>query len=129
MSSSAQAYSESECLAYTLYKEANTEILRAKRAVYDVLLNRMRIRDKTACEIVKEKGQFSWYKRGMKLKVTEDMLTELDNVSSMKPVLPRNAQYFHNKSVKPEWARKLKRVTVIGGHTFYSEKEKRNGKV
>lgn len=114
--------SDTLCKAYTVFREAGGESLRGQRAVLDIVENRMRIRNKTACEIMAERGQFSFYKAGMRIKITMDVLLNFLNVANMQPVLPRNCEYFHNRSVKPPWSKKFKRVVTIGGHSFYEER-------
>lgn len=120
---SQQAFSattEDMCKALTIYKEANTESLAGKRAVLDVIQTRMRKQNKTACQIIKQPKQFSWHKRGMKLHATKDMLTTFYRIDKMAPVY-KNAEFFHNTSVKPNW-KGLKRIGKIGGHIFYERK-------
>ena len=114
--------SEDMCKALTIYKEANTESLAGKRAVLDVIQNRMQKQNKTACFVIKQPKQFSWHKRGMKLHATKEMLTEFYKVDKMAPVY-KNAEFFHNTSVKPSW-KGLRRVGKIGGHIFYERKIK-----
>lgn len=114
------AVQEDMCKALTIYKEANTESLKGKRAVLDVIQTRMRKQNKTACLIIKQPKQFSWHRRGMKLHATKEMLTTFYIVDRMKPVY-KNSEFFHNTSVKPNW-RGLKRVGRIGRHIFYERK-------
>lgn len=106
------------CIAWVLHDEARGEPLRGQRAVYDVVKRRMKKRNLTACEVVKQPYQFSGYKRGMELAADEDMLQRLSKVRKIPPVAP-NASYFHSKQVKPSWKDKMKRVLSIGNHVFY----------
>ena len=110
------------CKAFTVYKEAGAESMAGKRAVLDVIENRMRLRDMKACQIMSQKGQFSFYSHGMKVtakSVPKKALTDYFIVANMRRVLSRDVEYFHNRSVKPKWTKKLKRVARIGGHIFY----------
>lgn len=108
------------CKALTIYKEANTESLAGKRAVLDVIQNRMKRQNKSACLIIKQPKQFSWHKSGMKLHATKDMLTTFYRIDKMTPVY-KNAEFFHNTSVHPNW-KGLRMVGKIGRHIFYERK-------
>ncbi len=56
-----QALSNDEaCLAVAMHKEASGEGLLGQRAVLDTIQQRMKDKHKTACQIIKEPGQFSW---------------------------------------------------------------------
>lgn len=118
----AYALSEVDCLAYTLHKEARGESLRGRRAVLDVIYNRMRIRELTACQVMKQRSQFSWYSKSVKIKMEIKVLTEFFIVDAMQPVLPSNVEYFHTRQIRPSWTRNLKRVAIIGNHVFLAEK-------
>jgi hypothetical protein len=41
-----------------------------------------------------------------------------------KPLLPPSVVSFHNHSVLPAWASKMKKYATIGKHSFYSFKRK-----
>lgn len=88
----------------------------------DVIHNRMRRQGASACVIVKQPKQFSWHKRGMKLHATKEMLTEFYKVDRLTPIY-KNAEFFHNTSVKPNW-KGLRKVGKIGRHIFYERKHK-----
>ena len=110
---------DSICIAVALDKEARGEPIRGVRAVLDVILKRMDKRNKTACEVVKEKGQFSWYSKRFKFKADEKMLTMAEEVFKMKPVMP-DAEYFHSTNVQPGWH--LRKLGRVGHHIFYKER-------
>lgn len=112
--SPALAQSDVVCEAVALYKEANTESARGKRAVLDVIRFRALLLGKSSCGVVKQRGQFSWYHRGYKWKVTQDMLTSWRNTDTM-PVVLEGAWYFNSgKKI-----RKYKFYRRIGAHNFY----------
>jgi spore germination cell wall hydrolase CwlJ-like protein len=119
--------SDDICFAWVIHDEARGEPLTGQRAVYDVVKHRMTTRNLTACEVVKQKHQFSGYRRGMRLKADDAMLERLGEVRKVKPVVP-NASYFHSKQVKPTWASKMKRIFSIGGHVFYRNNPKEKQK-
>jgi len=133
--------SELTCLAKNIYYEAGNESYDGKLAVATVTMNRVRHPrfPKTICGVVYQrttKGcQFSWtcvskrpmnnslYQRAKR--VATEVLTKNVRVVSLK-----NALYFHNTSIKPNWtfARPIKQ---IGNHIFYAAntygKKERNG--
>ena len=118
----ANAMSETFCKAFTVFKEANMESRRGKRAILDIIENRMRLRNKTACQVMQEPHQFSFWRKGLKEKLSITTLTEFIEISNMDSVLDGNVEYFHNKMVKPNWSRRLRKVVTIGNHAFYKEK-------
>lgn len=113
----AASQSNDECLASAIYYEANTEAARGRRAVYDVIQHRMTSANKTACQIVKEKGQFSWWPKKPIKKMTPHMRNLLTSVKKTPKMLVSNEKYFFQKHLKPKWARKME-CTTIGQHKF-----------
>ena len=112
------------CLAWVVDSEARGEPLQAAKAVYDVIQHRMLVRKKTACEVVKEAHQFSGYHKGMHLHVDDLMLTRVEKLRKMAPVV-RDCGYFHAVYVKPAWRLKMQKCKQIGGTIFYKlSKEK-----
>lgn len=109
---------DEQCKAYTLMREAGSESKRSKRAVLDVLENRMRKKRKSCKAVVSEPHQWSWYRRGMKLKVDKQGLTSFRTISTMRPVLKSCAEFFHSGE-KPGWARKRKVVLNEKHLKFY----------
>lgn len=109
--------SDSECIAVAIYKEASGEGLLGERSILDVIQQRMKDRHKTACQVIKEPGQFSW--NTSSISATKKQLTRYRFVSSIPPVV-KGARYFHNRKIsKPKWARKMPVKAVIGNHVFY----------
>lgn len=105
--------------AVTVYKEARSEPRQCQVLVAEVVRNRMDDRSKTAKQIVKERGQFSWvpllngrtieseYKR-LKLKAKNDDAKALSNavLIAQKVLRPNydtgnNLFYFHSRKGKP----------------------------
>lgn len=115
---------EFDCLARNVYHEARGESYQGKIAVALVTLNRTEQAKfpKTICGVVYQKGQFSWTKNYSKIKMNaiqweESKVAALDAYMNRNALGPFLATYFHNKSINPGW--KLRKVAVIGGHTFY----------
>lgn len=133
------AISEKElvCLAKNIAYEASDEPYEGKLAVATVTMNRVTSSrfPKTVCSVVYQRNkrgcQFSWTCATPRTlntkiytdakKIAEDVLTKNIRVVSIK-----NALYFHNTSIAPNWSSFAKPVKQIGNHIFYVVKS--NGK-
>jgi len=108
--------SEAACLSVAIHKEASGEGLLGQRSILDVIQQRMKDKHKTACQIIKEPGQFSWDTTDVK--ATKQQLTRYRFVAKMLPVV-KEARYFHSVKARPSWAKKMKVKAKIGRHLFY----------
>lgn len=117
---SSRATSDLNCLAVALYHEANREPLRGQVAVLNVIENRMRLKHKSACAIIKERGQFSFVSKKTNWKPTRNMLTTYEKVSRMAPEVLQATHFYSGR--KPAWTKKMKFVAKIGHHSFYELK-------
>ena len=121
---------ELECLAKALYFEARGEPRKGRRAVAEVILNRVD-RDEfpdTICDVVHDTHtgcQFSWTctgedttPRNLKVYRTTLVLAERMIENDERP-LTGGATHFHNSQVSPAWAGRLDKTVTIGGHHFY----------
>jgi spore germination cell wall hydrolase CwlJ-like protein len=118
------------CLALNIYFEARSETLQAQVAVGQVTLNRVSSPNypSTVCEVVKQKGQFSWYSDGLSdtpkealawtrsLALADQMLAKTIQVKCVGDSL-----YYHADYVQPYWAKVFKKACKIGTHIFYKE--------
>lgn len=125
---------QERCLATAIYFEARGESDRGQRAVADVILARVRTAGwpKTICGVVYQGSgrrtgcQFSFACDGRAdvprgeawLDAKEIAADALDENGGDEASL-RSALYFHNRGVRPGWARHMVRVARIGGHIFY----------
>jgi N-acetylmuramoyl-L-alanine amidase len=109
---------EMSCLVSAIHYEARTEALRGKRAVYDVIMHRVKAYRKSICQVVKMRHQFSWVgKKPFKAYNTE-MKEMLIEVKSQPQVLNNeNFQWFYRKELKPKWSRRMQ-CRTIGLHKF-----------
>lgn len=108
------------CLAVALHKEASIESDKGKRLVLDTILNRSRLKGKSACSVIKERGQFSWNTR--RLVADKNQLTELKRVRRIRTV-SSDVTHFHHKRVKPVWAKKMNIVAKTKHHIFYKQRK------
>lgn len=127
------------CLALNDYWEARGESLRGRMAVAKVVLNRLRDPryPDDVCSVVKEHKapehynacQFSWHCDGRSdkprdieawrrsLLLAAALLRAKDAVEDPTG----GALWYHARSVRPAWTRRLVMATEIGGHIFYRE--------
>jgi N-acetylmuramoyl-L-alanine amidase len=120
------ADAEHECLAGAVYFESKGEPLRGQLSVAQVILNRMRSGrfPKSACGVVKQRGQFSFVRGGRIPAVARGSLAWQRAVAIAHIAregladggAPR-ALFFHARYVSPRW--NLTRVAAVGNHIFY----------
>jgi spore germination cell wall hydrolase CwlJ-like protein len=111
------------CKAFTVMREAGGESLKGKRAVLDVVENRMRLRNLSACQVMSQKAQFSFFTKNTEVRVSKEALTDYFRVANMRRVLKKDVEYFHNVDVTPEWAGSMINVSNIGRHKFYADRQ------
>lgn len=112
------------CIASAVYHESRGESERGQLMVAHVVINRSLLMGKSPCEVVSQKGQFSWYTPG-KLKIKDQTNKNKAIAIAYKALITKDftagATYFHNTSVKPYWTKHVKRVMKIGNHVAYRE--------
>jgi|TARA_R110002072_G_scaffold275121_1_gene436202 spore germination cell wall hydrolase CwlJ-like protein len=126
------------CLALNVYFESRSEAsVLSQFAVAQVTMNRV-MSDKypnSICDVVWQKGQFSWTHDGKSDKPYEKQAWDraqwvakvtLDNPKKSMGLLPTNALHYHADYVQPFWSKSksLTRITKIGRHYFYTTLEK-----
>lgn len=126
---------EEHCLAQAVYFEARSEVEEGRAAVAQVVLNRVKsgVYPTTVCGVVfqnrhrKLACQFTFACEGKALRVTEPeawkaALRIARDVYEGKIYLTEvgAATHYHADYVQPTWAKRLKKMDVIGRHIFYS---------
>jgi spore germination cell wall hydrolase CwlJ-like protein len=121
------------CMTAAVYYEAGSESLDGKRAVAQVVLNRVRDPNypKSVCGVVFQRGyknkgcQFSFTCNGdMRRRpyppswAASRDVAEAALAGYVMPTVGR-ATHYHADYVSPDWGRTLARVTTIGAHIFY----------
>jgi spore germination cell wall hydrolase CwlJ-like protein len=124
---------QTTCLAQALYYEARGEGQRGQEAVAEVILHRARsgAHGKTICNVVRERGQFSFVTDGsMRRKLdtgawenAEDLADQILQGKIVTGITQR-ALYYHAVSVRPDWADSMVRTVQIGNHVFYRERRR-----
>lgn len=112
---------EIKCLAANIHFEARGESKRGQIAVGHVTLNRVKNKNfpKTICNVVKQPGQFSWYRNIdiSKVKIEDNIYDIALGVLLGKYKDPTaGSLYFHNNTVD---AFNRREKTRIGAHIFY----------
>lgn len=126
------------CLALNDYFEARGESMRGRVAVAQVVLNRARDSrfPRDLCKVVTQNlsgqkfaCQFSWTCDGRSDEPRDlaawrqslILAIAVTRVTSGISDPTDGALWYHADSVSPGWAKRLNQVTVIGGHTFYTD--------
>ena len=128
---------EQRCLAEAVYFEARSESLEGQAAVAQVVLNRVKsgLYPSSICGVVYQNRhrhlacQFTFACEGKALRILdaeswERAKTVASAVLEGKTYLADvgGATHYHANYVKPYWARRLKKMDVIGRHIFYKLK-------
>lgn len=123
---------EFDCLRKNIFFEAASEGEEGMTAVANVVLNRIHDSDfpRTACGVVHQYRQFSWYGHRWNPHLTKytRSVWQMAGViaqSALKGTLENNVgecEYFHNATMHPKWADEKEMVSQIGNHIFYKDK-------
>jgi len=125
--------SATDCLTAAIYYEAATETAVGKRAVAQVVLNRVRhpAFPNSVCEVVMQGSnrptgcQFTFscdgslYRRPSPLGWQSSRQIALAALSGSVDPSVGMATHYHANYVRPYWASSLDKVAVIGTHIFY----------
>ena len=114
------------CLATTIYFESKGEPLAGQLAVANVVLNRAKSGRfaSDVCGVVKQRGQFSFVRRGVlpavdaahRMYRTAEAVAKVALASAWKSPAP-NALFFNGRKVGLPG--RLTKVALIGNHIFY----------
>lgn len=113
------------CLIKNAYHEAFIEGPTGMLLVTQVVFNRAKIKNKTYCEIIFEKSQFSWTLfKHRKIsekhwKIIEHLILEYYNGFHKIPEELSMATHFHANYVKPYWRNKAIFLGTWKTHLFY----------
>jgi len=118
------------CLTQLVYFEARSEDAQAQRNVVYTALNRLHNSrwPNTACEVVRQKYQYTFYWDGKPERVHEPEAWKIaqQNVKdALKFYHTENSgftHYHHYKIKAPFWVASMTGATRIGAHIFYYER-------
>ena len=124
------------CLARSIYWEAKGKDTPEMEAVASVVMNRLGHEGfpDTVCAVVKQGSetrscQFSWWCDGRPDQVKEDaeyaLAKEVAGKALNRQLKDRTngALYFHDRTVKPDWADKYVKTAEIGLFRFYKPRD------
>lgn len=77
---------------------------------------------KSACDVIRQRGQFSWIPTKPIKKYTEAMEKMLTEVKEHPKVLINEKYFFSTKIIRPQWSRNMQ-CQRIGGHLFCSDRK------
>ena len=126
---------EQRCLAEAVYFEARSEVEEGRAAIAQVVLNRVKsgVYPASVCAVVYQNRhrklacQFTFACEGKALRIAEPESWKVA-VRIAREVYEGKiyiadvggATHYHANYVQPTWAKKLKKMDVIGRHIFYS---------
>jgi spore germination cell wall hydrolase CwlJ-like protein len=125
---------EQRCLAEAVYFEARSESETGRAAVAQVILNRVRsgLYPSSVCGVVYQNRhrhlacQFTFACEGKALRITDteswDAARRIaQDVTEGRTYLAEvgGSTHYHADYVRPGWARRLRKMDVIGRHIFY----------
>lgn len=113
---------QQKCLASAIYHEARGEPVKTQRAVVDTILHRSLESDKSVCEVVAQRHQFSWFRRkGLKPYDAKQQALLSEALSHPKVLRNEKTRWFYS-GPKPAWAYKMD-CRPIGKLNFCKEKK------
>lgn len=122
-----------DCMTEAIYYEAGNQSFKGKVAVGNVIVNRVdhEYWPSTACKVIKEPAQFSYYWDGK-----PDTLPKKDNrlenwalfesmiagvfVLTAAPDITDNSVFYHSTKVSPSWSKRLDLKVQVGDHIMYA---------
>lgn len=121
------------CLALAVYFEARGEPIKGQLAVAQVIVNRAETVGfpDNVCAVIaegaqrKNKCQFSFMCDGRPEEIVDRYAYRTALVVATVALSPgyhdpsHGATFFHAVGVRPSWAHKMEKTTVIGEHVFY----------
>lgn len=114
------------CLAMAVFRESRSEPIKGKYAVMEVVHNRSKHPNypDNYCGVVKQKGQFSWYKGSNSLKppkyekeAWDESVKVARNFYTNKTNYTKGSLYFNHKKLGVRFNKTLK--VKIGQHVFF----------
>jgi spore germination cell wall hydrolase CwlJ-like protein len=114
------------CLASNVFFESRGEPIPGQYAVAQVTMRRAGNDPGKVCQVVHERGQFSWTtrKRSAPQALDPDAWTSSIKIArvvlsgSMPTDFSRGATHYHAVTVRPTWARYMVRTVQLHRHVF-----------
>lgn len=126
LSTAAHASKQVDCMALMMYKEARGESAAGRRAVADVMINRVRHHEfpDTICGNLKP-SQYQWLRKKTPIKdwaLYHAIRQEAERIYALHRLgdwrdTTNGGYFFSSNGVKP--AKRAYRIKKVGGHQFY----------
>lgn len=117
---------EAKCLAWAMHAEARGESHKGMELVGHVILNRAQKQGKSVCDVIRQRGQFSFYKKGATPKFDENsmaialMLLEQHRKGTRRDLSLGSVYFVHRKVyTRVKWKHVL--VMRYKNHLFLRE--------
>ena len=113
---------QTTCLSEAVYFESRGEGTTGMNAVAYVILNRTRLKHKTICEVIHQRGQFSFYNLHRRLEVRDldawrkSVRVSIDTQIGIAPNPIGDAIYYNTR---PMYIRNTRFVRKINHQYFY----------
>jgi spore germination cell wall hydrolase CwlJ-like protein len=115
------------CMALNIYHEARDSNLKDKMGVAFVTKNRQEITQKSICDVVYERGQFSWTRTVARIKPLEiKAWDESQRIAYMvlfddeQRDFTHGATHFVETPHRPSWTKTGENWRVFGSHVFFT---------
>lgn len=115
------------CMALNIYHEARDSDLKDKMGVAFVTKNRQAISNKSICDVVYERGQFSWTRTTARIKPLEiKAWDESQRIAYMvlfgdeQHDFTHGATHFVETPYRPAWTHGGENWRVFGSHVFFT---------
>jgi spore germination cell wall hydrolase CwlJ-like protein len=122
---SALGATSEQIIAATLLGEARGEGLEGIYAVGTVIAQRSIDRKITPAAVCLQKKQFSCNNKGIQLNLLDSSkeakyaLLLAQNILKLDKSFVKNANFYHEKTVRPKWSLGRSPVVIIKNHLFY----------
>ena len=114
------------CLALNVYFEGRSESYDGQKLIAEVTMERVYTDGfpKSVCDVVWEKGAFSWTHDGKSDKPKDIDAWLTAQIIAYETLLYgcelcSGATYYHTRDVLPYWADDMQMVGMYGNHVFY----------
>lgn len=115
---------QARCIARNVYFEANGTSPTDYKLVTSAVLTRAERSGLTPCQVVYQPAQFSWVgNKRESAKATQrinDMIPDIYHYAELWALkkIP-DVTHFHNKTVRPRWAKRGQLVAKTKAHSYY----------
>jgi len=99
---------EKDCLHWAAWKESRGEPVQVIAEVIHVIKRRVKNSGTTICKVLKEKGQFPYFRHGVKAVTDKEFLHKYRKAAILKSKLSAEYLYFNHK--KHKWGKNTRKI-------------------